>query len=97
MWHFGFQQNRKYSRFKGEERENLMGFPYVTKYKYLGINWNKNLSFSPHITYLKEKLTKFKKMATILRIQKAPSNKIAYFQNIFTNSVLDYGSFLINM
>ena len=36
-----------------QEDGGVAGFPYVSKYKYLGIYWNRNLSINPHLEHLK--------------------------------------------
>lgn len=49
-----------------------LGYPIVNTYKYLGIKFNSALSLSEHISDLEVKLSKYKKMALILRLQGTP-------------------------
>ena len=74
-----------------------MGYSYVQNYKYLGITVNRNFNTSSHLHMVKEKLSKFKKLMTILKLQGAPGNKMVYFQQIFANSIMDYSSFLYHL
>ncbi len=60
------------SQKKLQSQETLMDIPYVKTYKYLGIFLDNTLKPQPHLDHLREKMKKYKKLAIILKYQKAP-------------------------
>ena len=61
------QELSKYQR----EQKAIKDIPYVKEYQYLGITVNRAFQPKPHLSKLKEKISKFDKLMFILRAQKA--------------------------
>ena len=70
--------------------------PVVDQYKFLGIIFDKKLSFIPHIQYLKEKCSKTLKLLRVIAHKDwgADPQTLLKLYRILVHSKIDYGCFI---